>query len=93
MLDLAFLNNMGPMELMIILVIALLVFGNRLPQVMRSLGSSVNEFKKGLNDVADASAQPAPATAPAAPVAEAPVQLAQASVPADHAPPVAKQMP
>ena len=42
----------GPMQLIIILLIALLLlFGNRLPSVMRSLGKSVVEFKKGVNDV------------------------------------------
>lgn len=34
-------------EWVIFLFIALLLFGNRLPDVMRSLGRSVNEFKKG----------------------------------------------
>lgn len=38
-------------ELLILGVIALLLFGNRLPSVMRSLGSGVSEFKKGLDDV------------------------------------------
>ena len=31
----------GPTELLLILFIALLIFGNRLPSVMRSLGSSI----------------------------------------------------
>ena len=44
------LGSIGGPELIIILVIALLIFGSRLPSVMRSLGSSVNEFKKGLAD-------------------------------------------
>ena len=39
------------MQLIIVLLIALLLFGNRLPSVMRSLGKSVVEFKKGVNDV------------------------------------------
>ena len=34
--------------MLIIGVIALLLFGNRLPSVMRSLGQGVTEFKKGL---------------------------------------------
>ena len=37
-------------ELLVILVIVLLIFGNRLPSVMRNLGKSVNSFKKGLNE-------------------------------------------
>jgi sec-independent protein translocase protein TatA len=44
------LGSIGGPEVVIILFIALLIFGNRLPGVMKSLGSSVNEFKKGLNE-------------------------------------------
>ena len=40
----------GGLELMIVALIVLLLFGNRLPSVMRSLGSSVTEFKKGVNE-------------------------------------------
>ncbi len=41
----------GPMELLLILLIVLLVFGaTRLPQIFRSLGSGMHEFKKGLNE-------------------------------------------
>jgi sec-independent protein translocase protein TatA len=40
-------------HLLIIMVIAILLFGNRLPSVMRSLGQGIVEFKKGLADVKD----------------------------------------
>ncbi|MBI2194871.1 MAG: twin-arginine translocase TatA/TatE family subunit [Planctomycetes bacterium] len=50
---LAFLGNIGLPELLIILVVALLLFGARLPDVARSLGRSVNEFKKGLRETED----------------------------------------
>ena len=40
----------SPMELIIVAVIVLVLFGSRLPKVMRSLGSSVTEFKKGVNE-------------------------------------------
>ncbi|MGL6227175.1 MAG: Sec-independent protein translocase subunit TatA/TatB [Thermoguttaceae bacterium] len=43
----------GPMELMVLAGIGILLFGNRLPSVMRSLGKSVVEFKKGINGVED----------------------------------------
>jgi sec-independent protein translocase protein TatA len=43
--------NLGPTETIIILVVALLVFGGRLPEVARSLGKSFTQFKRGLRDV------------------------------------------
>jgi sec-independent protein translocase protein TatA len=46
----AFLGNMSPVELLVILVVALLVFGHKLPSVARSLGSSVTEFKKAVKE-------------------------------------------
>lgn len=42
----------GP-ELLIILVIGLLLFGKRLPEVGRSVGKSIVEFKRGLKDIGD----------------------------------------
>jgi sec-independent protein translocase protein TatA len=45
--------NFGMWEMMIIGGICLLFFGNRLPSVMRSLGKSVTEFKKGINGLED----------------------------------------
>lgn len=50
---LAFLANLGWMELTIIGVVLLLLFGRRLPEVGRSLGQGIVEFKKGLKDVTD----------------------------------------
>ena len=43
----------GPWEMAIIAVVALLLFGRRLPEVGRSLGKGIVEFKKGLRDVQD----------------------------------------
>jgi sec-independent protein translocase protein TatA len=46
--------GLGYQELLIILVIVLILFGaNRLPELARSLGSSVKEFKKGVNEPKD----------------------------------------
>lgn len=41
--------NIGFPELLLVLGIALLLFGNRLPTVGKSLGEGIRNFKKGLN--------------------------------------------
>jgi TatA/E family protein of Tat protein translocase len=47
--------GLGYQELLLILVIVLVLFGaNRLPELARSLGSSVKEFKKGINTAEEA---------------------------------------
>ncbi|MFO8009137.1 MAG: twin-arginine translocase TatA/TatE family subunit, partial [Candidatus Brocadiia bacterium] len=40
----------GNTEWIVVLIVALLIFGSRLPSVMRSLGRSVHEFKAGLDE-------------------------------------------
>jgi len=42
-----------PFAYLVILIVALLLFGNRLPGMMRSLGRSVVEFRKGVSGVED----------------------------------------
>ena len=48
-----FLPNIGVPEMMIIGCIAVLLFGKRLPEIARSMGKSVVEFKKGINGIQD----------------------------------------
>ena len=43
----------GSWEWIIVLIVALLIFGKRLPSTMRSIGKGVVEFKKGLKGVTD----------------------------------------
>jgi sec-independent protein translocase protein TatA len=40
----------SPWQMMLLALVVLLLFGSRLPQTMRSLGKSVNEFKKGIRE-------------------------------------------
>ena len=43
----------GPMEMLIIGIVAVLLFGKRLPEVGRSLGRGLVEFKKGVRGIED----------------------------------------
>lgn len=42
--------TIGPWELVIVGLVALLIFGNRIPSLAKSLGRSIVEFKKGLRE-------------------------------------------
>ena len=81
--------NIGPGELILILIIALVVLGpGKLPDVASSLGKSVREFRKAATDVTEAGKLDAGAststTSPVTPSATAPV---------DAPPPVAPPPP
>ena len=47
---LGLLGPIGWQELLIVGVVGLLIFGRKLPEVGRSLGKSIVEFKRGLAD-------------------------------------------
>ncbi|HSW43655.1 MAG TPA: twin-arginine translocase TatA/TatE family subunit [Patescibacteria group bacterium] len=64
--------NIGPVELIIILVIALLILGpGRLPDVGSALGKSIREFRKAATDVQDSVKLDAAPAAPASPAPRA----------------------
>ncbi len=42
-----------PVELLIVGIVALLLFGKRLPEVARSLGKGITEFKRGVRGIED----------------------------------------
>ncbi len=46
-------GGFSPIHWLVIGVVALLLFGNRLPEVARSMGRAFNEFKRGLREVGD----------------------------------------
>lgn len=69
--------NIGPGELILILIIALVVLGpGKLPDVANSLGKSVREFRKAATDISDAGKLDTPIAR------EAPPPSAEASPPA-----------
>jgi sec-independent protein translocase protein TatA len=53
MTTLGFLNNLHGWEMLALLVLALLIFGKRLPEVGKSLGRGIVEFRKGLKGIED----------------------------------------
>ena len=91
--------NIGPGELILILIIALVLLGPaRLPDVAQSLGKSLREFRKAASDISDAGkvdGSTEPTTAPMAPPTASPVMgvpvppltpEAQTAVPAPSSP-------
>ena len=50
---LAFFSLPGGTEWIVILIVGLLLFGRRLPEIARSMGKSIVEFKRGIKDVRD----------------------------------------
>lgn len=53
--------GLGTVELLVVSGVILLLFGSRLPKVMRSLGQGIVEFKRGVQGIEDESNQDAAA--------------------------------
>ena len=52
-------GRVGTMELILILIIALVIFGpSKLPQIGKALGESIKEFKKGASEISDVVNEP-----------------------------------
>ena len=82
--------NIGPGELILILIIALVVLGpGKLPDVAQSLGRSLREFRRAASDVSDAAKVDAPAPAQAA----SPGPSAASAAPATPVTPAAPAAP
>ena len=82
--------NLGPMELIVILVIALLILGpGKLPDVGSALGKSIREFRKAATDVQDAGRIDQPVTPPPATPPPAAAPPPAQSPPTVPPPPVA----
>jgi sec-independent protein translocase protein TatA len=76
--------NVGPLELAIVLIIALVIFGpKRLPELGRSMGRGIREFRSSISgkddDEEEESSQPAQIEG-----AEKPVEPVESEVVADH---------
>lgn len=61
-LTLGFFSGIGWMEIVVLSLVGVLIFGKRLPEVGKSIGKGIVEFKKGLagieDDIDTASKQP-----------------------------------
>jgi sec-independent protein translocase protein TatA len=78
-------GSFGWMELMLILVIVLIIFGaGKIPQLGEGLGKAIKGFKKSVNETDAIDVTPPPSEAPDAP----PSQVAQAQVAPPAAAPV-----
>ncbi|MDJ0838923.1 MAG: twin-arginine translocase TatA/TatE family subunit [Acidobacteriota bacterium] len=67
-----FIGNIGVPEVIVILLLALLIFGpKKLPELGRSLGKGIREFRKGTSGLMESINEPPPAQPPAQPQAPA----------------------
>jgi sec-independent protein translocase protein TatA len=70
--------NIGPMEIIVVLIIALVVFGpKRLPELGKSLGKGIHEFRGTISGEKAEKAETAPAALEPSPPAAAPSPVAE----------------
>jgi sec-independent protein translocase protein TatA len=73
--------NIGPLELIVVLVVVLLLFGStKLPKLARSIGEASQEFKKGVSEGGKDDAKAAEAKADKAPQPSDKVTMTQAEL-------------
>ena len=74
-------GSFGWMELMLILVIVLIIFGaGKIPQLGEGLGKAIKGFKKSVNEADAIDVTPPPSEAPEAPPSQVAQQVEQAQV-------------
>jgi sec-independent protein translocase protein TatA len=74
-------GSFGWMELMLILVIVLIIFGaGKIPQLGEGLGKAIKGFKKSVNETDAIDVTPPPSEAPEAPPSQVTQQVEQAHV-------------
>lgn len=67
-------GSIGMQEILLIMVLGILLFGRRLPEVGRSLGKTMTEFKKGMKGIEDEVAE---SSTPRAAIEPEPVRAPQ----------------
>jgi sec-independent protein translocase protein TatA len=75
--------GLGGQEILLLVVLGVLLFGRKLPEVGRSLGKTMTEFKKGMRGIEDEVNEPAGARAAIEPE---PVKAPQRVTPATPKP-------
>ncbi len=86
--------NVGPLELVIVLVIALLVIGpKRLPEMGNSLGKTIREFRKASTDISEATSMEPQAKPASQQAATAPAAASQRSTAREAAAPAEAPTP
>ena len=73
-----FIPGLGGQEMLLLLVLGILLFGRKLPEIGRSLGKTMVEFKKGMRGIEDEVSE---ASAPRASIEPEPVRPPQRVTP------------